>query len=255
MSKNKEDTKNIKFESPGSKTVRKLNDNNNSKINTSTASQKFKYTKIIWISIGVIFAVFVGVAITLYIILNGGNKTDIGPPTEIDDDVNSTFIPIHINDIPEYIQENGPLEMQDEYKIKTNVNDLKRIYVNQKYYEYIKIDSVLTENIVDRKTNYDIYILEKNEAPNEAKYFYNYTFLCAIAISSECVSSTNEYCIPQKLIDLNEQDNSNIRNLKEIDNFENFPIPLCFFNLTDNNVINSISCHKKLNESKVNSIQ
>ena len=125
MSKNKEDTKNIKFESPGSKTVRKLNDNNNSKINTSTASQKFKYTKIIWISIGVIFAVFVGVAITLYIILNRGNKTDIDPPSDIDDDVPSTFIPIHnINDIPKYIKENGPLEMQDEYKIKTNVNDL-----------------------------------------------------------------------------------------------------------------------------------
>ena len=58
----------------------------------------------------------------------------------------------------------------------------------------------------------------------------------------------------KKLVDLNDQDKSNLRNLQEIDNLENFPIPLCFFNLTDNNVITSISCHKKLSESKINSI-
>ena len=43
-------------------------------------------------------------------------------------------------------------------------------------------------------------------------------------------------------------------NAEQIDNLENFPIPLCFFNITDNNVITSISCHKNISESKVNSI-
>ena len=257
MSRKKEDMKVITYQNLVSKTDRELNKDNNNKDDdniSNNLNKKFKCTKCTFISIGIIIIVCVILTIILFIIKPWGKGKINDSNKETNSDVLSSFILLHINDIPEYIKENGPLEMQDEYKIKTNVNDLKRIYINQKYYEYIKIDGVLTENIVDRKTNYDIYILEKNEAPNEAKYFYNYTFLCAIAISSECVSSTNEYCIPQKLIDLNEQDNSNIRNLKEIDNFENFPIPLCFFNLTDNNVINSISCHKKLNESKVNSI-
>ena len=249
MSRKKEDMKVIKYQNLVTKSDRELkndNNNNNNDHISNNLNKKFKCTKCTkcaFISIGIIFVVFIGVAITLYIILTGGKKTKSDPPTDIYDDTSSTFISIYIKEIPEYIKENGPLEMQDEYKIKTNVNDLKRIYINQKYYENIKIDGVLTENIVDRKTNYDIYILEKNEAPNEAKYFYNYTYLCAIAISSECVSSKDEYCIPQKLVDLNEQDNSNTRNLKEINNFDNFSIPLCFFNLTDNNVINSISCH------------
>ena len=52
------------------------------------------------------------------------NKID-DPNKDTNSNVLSTFIPIHnINDIPKYIKENGPLEMQDEYKIKTNVNDL-----------------------------------------------------------------------------------------------------------------------------------
>ena len=37
--------------------------------------------------------------------------------------------------------------------------------------------------------------MDKIQAINEEKYFYNFTYLCAIAISSECVSSTDEYCI------------------------------------------------------------
>ena len=148
----------------------------------------------------------------------------------------------------------GPLEMQTEYKIKSNVGDLKNIYVNQRYYEVIKVDGILTQNIVDRKTNYIIYFIKEILANDEEIEFYNKTYIIAVSISSECVSNQDEYCLPKKLVDLNNQDYSHVRNLEEIDDLENIPLPLCLVNITDNNVIKSISCHKKLPESKVNSI-
>ena len=67
----------------------------------------------------------------------------------------------------------GPLERQEEYMLKINVNDLFRIYVNQKSYEDIKKDGILTKTLLDRKTNYDIFIMEEIPATEEAKYFYN----------------------------------------------------------------------------------
>ena len=144
--------------------------------------------------------------------------------------------------------------MQTEYKINTNLNDLKRIYINQKYVEEIKIEGILSKNIVDRKTNYDIYIISETPANENEKNFYNKTYTCSISIARECVSTKDEYCSPEKLADLIDQDYSNERVLEEEDNLENFPIPLCIFNLTDNNVITSISCHKNITENKVNSI-
>ena len=42
--------------------------------------------------------------------------------------------------------------MQKEYKINTNANDLKRIYINQRYYEDLKINGILSKFFVDRKT-------------------------------------------------------------------------------------------------------
>ena len=58
----------------------------------------------------------------------------------------------------------------------------------------------------------------------------------------------------KKKVDLIDQDPSSVRNLEQKDDLANFPIPLCYFNLTDNNVITSISCHKDLSEEKINSI-
>ena len=64
----------------------------------------------------------------------------------------------------------------------------------------------------------------------------------------------DEFCIPTKLVDLLDQDYSHVRSLEEGESLEDFPLSLCFFNLTDNNVITSIACHKNISESKVNSI-
>ena len=147
-----------------------------------------------------------------------------------------------------------PLEMQTEYKINTNSNDLKRIYVNQRYYEDLKINGILSKLFVDRKTNYDIYIISETESDKETKLFYNKTYFCSISISSECVSSQDGFCVPTKLVDLIDQDYSHVRVLEEAETLEDFPLPLCFFNMTDNNVITSIACHKNISESRVNSI-
>ena len=117
---------------------------------------------------------------------------------------------INIDQNTPFNDEDGPLEMQLDYKIKTNKNDLKRIYVNQKYFEEINVDGELRTNLVDRKTNYDIYIIDEFPAPKEDSNFYNKTYLCSIAISSECISMNDENCVPRKLVDLIDQDYSHV---------------------------------------------
>ena len=147
-----------------------------------------------------------------------------------------------------------PLEMQLEYKINTNVNDLKRICVNQRYTEQTKTRGSLIKSFVDRKTNYDIFVISETESDEETKLFYNKTYFCSISISSECISTQDEFCIPQKRVDLIDQDYSHVSDLEDIGTLEDFPLPLCFFNMTDNNVITSIACHKNISQSRVNSI-
>ena len=232
MAETTDSLKVITYQQTNTNAGRQLNENVINNNVTNIIKKKFTLRTKILISVGVIFITCIGLGIGLYYILR-----DKKPPPKEPTDI-PTGPEIDINKLPAHIKANGPLENQEEYQIKTEVNDLKRIFINQKYNEYIKVDGFLTENIIDRKTAYDIYVLEKNVAPDEARYFYNYTYLCAITISSECISSKDEYCIPKKLFDLNDQDISSSRNLQEIDNLENYHIPLCFFNLTNNNVIN-----------------
>ena len=201
--------------------------------------------KLMIIIIPIIVLIIVGGGIALYLILKKDSNDD--------NEVGSTDI-VNTPPPPPPPYELGPLEMQPQYKIKTEVGDLKSIYVNQIYYEDIKIEGDLTQNLVDRKTNYHIFILDEIEATNEEKMFYNKTYLCLISISSECVSTRDEYCLPRKLVDLNDQDYSHVRRLGVIDDLSNFPLPICLFNMTDNNVITSISCHRNLTQNKINSI-
>ena len=144
---------------------------------------------------------------------------------------------IDILDFKEIAKKKGPIEMEKTYKINTNVNDLKRIYVSQVYYEDIKFNGTLITRLVDRKTNYDIYVILENEPDEETKYFYNKTYTCSISVASECISSKDKFYIPRKLVDLIDQDYSNIRRLNQINSLENVPLPICIFNMTDNNVI------------------
>ena len=164
------------------------------------------------------------------------NSTDIIKPEER----------IPNTDLP--IIDLGPIE--EEFKIATNVNDLTRIYVNQKSYENITTNGKITQILVDRKTIYDIYIISSKKSDEQTKNLYNETYLCAISISSECISSEDEYCVPEKLVDFVDQDYSHIRNLEEVEDLDNFPIPFCLFNLTNNNVITSMICPKSLSPTK-----
>ena len=243
----------IRFQDNYPEATSKVNYSQNKKLQLNRPKKLLAIPISIVIIIIIIIAAFV-----VWIIL----KDIINPPIDKQENIiiinktknNDTNEIIDNFEIPQYMKEKGPLEMQLEYIIKTEEKDFIRIYINQKYYEYTGVDGFLTKTIIDRKTNYDIFILKKIEAPNREKYFYNYTYLCSIAISSECISSNDEYCIPKKLLDLNEQDKSNLNKNQGEESLENIPIHLCFFNLTDNNVITSIACHKKLNQSKINLI-
>ena len=235
-------------ENINSKSKEKFKSNNKRIENIKIKKLNWKY--IVFPIIGIILVILI---IVLPIVLTKKKPLPPEPPK------NDTYISKDSdkNEDSENFLDLGPIEMQEQYKINTNPNDLKRIYINQKYYEYIKIEGVLSKNIVDRKTNYDIYIISETESDEKTKLFYNKTYLCSIAIASECISTKDEYCIPKKLVDLNDQDYSHVktlRNLDEEEDFKNFPLPLCFFNLTDNNVITSISCHKNISENRVNSI-
>jgi len=220
-----------------------------------------KSNKIIYISI--LIAIILAIVITLIILyvypcIKCEKKIPIPPETTEEDQTiisKTTEIEETKPDKPyepKYsgidFEKLGPME--EEFKISTKVNDLTRIYVNQKYYENITVNGQLTQILVDRKTNYDIFVISSKESEGIKKYFYNETFLCAITISSECISADDEYCVPEKMADFVDQDYSHIRNLEEIENLEDIPVPLCLFNLTNNNVITSMICPKTLSSTK-----
>ena len=243
---------------------------NNSNETLSQKNQNPKKVNWKYIFFPILAIIIIGIVITLSVILIPDGKKEQPKENEIQDEIqddkpiienppsNSSEKPPVIEDedmdFRNLVLKYGPIEMEKVYKINTNVNDLKRIYVNQRYYEDIKIAGTLTKRLVDRKTNYDIYVISETESDEETKYSYNKIYTCSISIASECLSTKDEYCLPKKLVDLIDQDYSNVRRLDEIESLENIPIPLCIFNMTDNNVILSIECHKNVSKSRVNSI-
>ena len=141
-------------------------------------------------------------------------------------------------------------KLEYEYKFKTSVNDLRRIKVHQKYYEDLIIDNNLTTIFLDRITNYDIYIISEEESKDDEKKYYGKIYTAAISIVSECYSRENETCIPKKIVDLTNSDNNENKDTKEINDLKDFPLPICLFNMTDNDVITSLTCHKLIPEHK-----
>ena len=145
-------------------------------------------------------------------------------------------------------------EYKNEFNFKTKVNDLKKFNISQKYYENMIIDGIETEMNLYRYTDYNIYIISEEELNDE---FYNKIYTGVILMDSYCLSLEDENCIPKELLDLTSNMNNtnlNLRNLKELDNLKDIPIPICLFNLTNNNIITSIKCPESLPESKKNEI-
>lgn len=141
-----------------------------------------------------------------------------------------------------------------EFIFNTKKGDLKRIQVNQKYTENISIDGERITTFLARKTNYDIYIIDEQNSDEENKYYYKKLYTCAISIQSECLSSKDDNCEPKKMIDFTNSDKEETkRNLEGRNNnidLKDIPLPICLFNLTDNDVITSIICPESLPETK-----
>ena len=144
MSKEIENEKVIKY-GPESAT-RNLANNG---ITEEIAKGNKKCIKYIGISIGIVLII----ALIIVIIIISGGKSPT-PPIE---PTTPTAIIVDPPIIPDYFKQNGPIEKQEQYELKTEKDDFKSIFVNQRYYEDIMVNGVLSQTIVDRKTNYHIY--------------------------------------------------------------------------------------------------
>ena len=148
-------------------------------------------------------------------------------------------------------------KLKKEFEIVTTPGQLKRISVTQKTIDETKSNgkSFVVKTI--RKTNYDIYIISEEEATEENILFYSKLYTAAISIVSECYSMDQEDCEPEKMVELSvekKEKNNNTRVLNNIEDYKDLPIPLCTFQITDNNFILSITCPETFSKSKKNEI-
>ena len=146
-------------------------------------------------------------------------------------------------------------KLENEFQFNTKVNDLKRINVRQKTQEDIIIDNNKTTISLFRNTNYDIYIISEEDSDEENKNYYDKMYTAALSISSECYSKEDENCVPEKMVDLtNSEKSRNLDNTESnpetINDLKDIPLPLCLFNITNNDAIMSLTCHKSLSEFK-----
>ena len=93
-------------------------------------------------------------------------------------------------------------KLEKEFEIITNVGDLKRVSVVQKSSDEAKLNDNIISTEIKRKTNYDIYIKSEEDSNEENKLFYSKMYTLAISIVSECITTDDQDCEPQKLIDL-----------------------------------------------------
>ena len=167
------------------------------------------------------------------------------------------------DELPEIIEENienpidpvqpDPNHIPVEFEFKTEVKDLKSINVKQKYSEKVLTNGVESTINVFRNTNYEIFFLSSKNSTETNKNNYNKLFTAAMLINSQCVSLTEENCTPKKMIDITkvkkDDIKSSLRYLDELPDFKDLPVPLCLFDITDNNVITSMTCPEKLQTS------
>ena len=160
----------------------------------------------------------------------------------------------HPEELPPPTSPDKKLESEPGYEFRTEVNQLNKIFVNQKYNETtIRNGKAININF-ERKTIYYIYVISITEPDEEHKLFYSKMYTCAISIFSECVSNKNDNCNPSIILDFLNESNippEKTRLLEENFNFKDIPIPLCIFNITDNDAITSITCHESINEGKI----
>ena len=151
-------------------------------------------------------------------------------------------------------KENSPINpiqknkehIQSEFALKFEPKKLKHILIEQNYTEKIVTNGNESSMKVQRKTNYEMFIISAENSTEENKNFFDKKFIVAIIINNQCISTNNEKCVPTKIT--KENINVSLKQIDEID-FKNYPIPLCLFNITDNDVITSLKCPEKLQTS------
>ena len=97
--------------------------------------------------------------------------------------------------------------------------------------------------------------MNEQNSDEENKYYYKKLYTCSIAIQNDCTISKNEDCWQKKKIYLSNSARRNLAKKRKLEgdnnsDFKNKPIPVCLFNLTDNDVITSISYPKSFAEDK-----
>ena len=95
----------------------------------------------------------------------------------------------------------GPIETEPGFDFSTKINDLKRYIIDENKTQDIIRDGDKSKIIINRKTIYDLYILSEEESIKSHKNLYNKTYLAAVAIASECISTENKTCEPKRLVD------------------------------------------------------
>ena len=145
-------------------------------------------------------------------------------------------------------------EYQNELIFNTKVKDTKRISINQKSYEDLLINGIKIQMKLFRKTIYDIHIISEKDCDQQNKKYCNKTYNASVAMVSECISLENENCEPKQLVDLLSKSKKNLRNLNELKDLKDISIYLCLFNITDTNIIISISCPESLHKNSKNKI-
>ena len=116
--------------------------------------------------------------------------------------------------------------------------------------EIKKNDKVIQmQNI--RKTDYLIYIMTEENPDEDHTNYYTKMYTGSISIKSEC-SSTEGECQLQPLLDLTLKPKveNRARILENPEKLKDSPIALCFFNITDNHIITTITCPESFPEIK-----
>ena len=239
-------------------TLRKTNPIKDNIVNdSSNVAKKCKNAKL-WILFSIFVPIIIGGIIAVYILINKANKNPKEPIiSEENTDESTNEENIRNNDpfsIITPIYEKGNKKLESEFEFKTKVGDLRRIYINQKYQEDRIYNGQKITRIKERKTNYDIFILSESKPQKDFESFYNTIYTCAISTVNECYSSNHEECALETLMDLTGSEIHNTRGLEEVEDLKDMPVPICLFNLTNNDVITSIKCPESLSEDKIKSI-
>ena len=148
----------------------------------------------------------------------------------------------------------GAVPLTTEFAINTNQGDLKRIKVVQTSHDQSKFNDKNIETDTTRETDYDIFILSEEDAQGEDKLYYSKMYTGAISIAQECYYTGDDKCQPKELVNISKikEDPAKLRMLETNIDFKNIPLATCLFNITDNDFITSITCHKDFPDMKKN---